>query len=65
MIGTGVILKIKIWNGKDIKNYSANPSEQEILLSPNMKFVVTKGFHEEKGWFYVHLIQCLAETFVF
>jgi len=61
----GVILQIEVINGKEIQNYSAIPGEREILLSPNMKFFVSKGYHTEGGQCWVHLVQVTGKTFVF
>lgn len=33
-------------NAKDIQRYSATPGEAELLLSPNMEFLVTKELLE-------------------
>jgi hypothetical protein len=41
----GLIFKIDIYNGKDVAHYSCFPAEKELLLSPNMEFVVTKALH--------------------
>lgn len=51
-----VIFIIKISNGKDIKNYSMFPQENEILLCPST-FLVTKEIYKENGFFYVHLTE--------
>jgi len=61
----GILFKIKIHGGKDIAKYSFVPAEDEILLSPNMKFKVKKPlFPETDGYQYVELEQEYI-TFVF
>ena len=34
-----------VHNAKNIQPYSALPHEDELLLSPNMEFLVTKELH--------------------
>lgn len=41
----GVVFKLNVLNAKDIQPYSVLPHEAELLLSPNMEFVVTKEVH--------------------
>lgn len=42
----GVIFKLKVQNAKDIRRFSwFGGSEGELLLSPNMEFVVTQELH--------------------
>ena len=42
----GVIFKLKVQNAKDIRSFSwYGGSEGELLLSPNMEFVVTQELH--------------------
>ena len=44
--GAGVIFKLKVQNAKDIRAFSwFGGAEGELLLSPNMEFVVTKELH--------------------
>eukprot|EP01124_Arcella_intermedia_P027429 TRINITY_DN5368_c0_g1_i5.p1 TRINITY_DN5368_c0_g1~~TRINITY_DN5368_c0_g1_i5.p1 ORF type:complete len:326 (+),score=119.42 TRINITY_DN5368_c0_g1_i5:48-980(+) len=50
----GIIFEIKIQNGKSISNYSILPQEKEILLSPNMQFIVN-SLKEEGGYLFVLL----------
>jgi serine/threonine protein kinase len=42
----GVVFKLTVQNAKDIQPYSALPQEAELLLSPNMEFLVTEELHE-------------------
>jgi len=52
----GIIIKIKIYSGKIIKDYSIIKGEDEILLKPNSKFVVTKGIYQHTdGYSYLEL----------
>jgi hypothetical protein len=63
---TGVVMKINILNGKALEDYSAFPTEAEILLSPNMRLVVSKGIYQESGQLYVELVQLKeGPTFIF
>eukprot|EP01047_Picozoa_sp_COSAG01_P037753 COSAG01_NODE_3021_length_6710_cov_7.304644_4_plen_521_part_00 len=43
---SGVVLKLKVYNAKDISRFSWFPQERELLLSPNMEFIVTKERHK-------------------
>jgi len=62
----GVVMRISIVNGKCIKPYSVIAREDEILLSPNMAFILTKSIFTKDG---VHFIKLQQEnprdTFVF
>jgi len=63
---SGVVLCIKILGGKCIKDYSIFPSEDEILLSPNMAFIVTQELYLKDSHYYLDLTQQLpGKTFVF
>ena len=42
----GVVFKLTVQNAKDIQPFSVLPHEAELLLSPNMEFLVTKELHE-------------------
>jgi len=53
----GVVLIIQVMNGKSLKNYSAHTKEEELLLSPNVKFFVSKGFYTKNGIMQVELVQ--------
>jgi len=58
MVGTnGVVLRIRVISGKSLKYYSAQQSEEEILLSPYMKFFVTKGLYTKNRISYVQMVQ--------
>jgi len=54
---TGVVFKIKVFTGKDIKDYSPFPDEDEVLLSPNMDLLVTSNLYDKDGTQYVELTQ--------
>jgi len=62
-----MIFKLEILNGKDIRKYSVIKGEKEILLHPNMSFIVTKTARlESDGYWYVDLLQTAdADTFIF
>ena len=49
-------------NAKDIQRYSATPGEAELLLSPNMEFVVTKPLFMENGYRCIEMQQIPDET---
>jgi hypothetical protein len=63
----GIVIKIDIINGKSIYDYSFLPVEHEILLSPNMCFVVNGDVYKEDGIMMLNMIQMNEEkeTFVF
>ena len=42
----GVIFKLTVQSGKVIKAYSYFPSEDEVLLSPQARFVVSSALYE-------------------
>ena len=37
----GIVLRVKVLSGKDICEFSAIPSEDEVLLMPNLRLIVT------------------------
>jgi len=54
----GIIFRITIHNGRRIGDYSGFPVEDEVLMSPNSRFIVTAGCHEEPdGYFYVDMLE--------
>lgn len=63
----GIIFRIKILSGRSIRHFSAIPSEDEVLLSPNCKLFVTSSVHkEDDGYYYVDLAEHQqASTFIF
>lgn len=63
----GIIFRIRILTGRSIKHYSAIPSEDEILLSPNCRLVVTSTLKlEDDGFYYLDLLErCDAQSFIF
>ena len=63
---SGVVLCIQVFNGKSIKDYSVFPREDEILLSPNMSFFISKALFKEGDTQFIELIQEHPDgTFVF
>jgi hypothetical protein len=62
----GIIFRILIHDGRNIQKYSAIPREDEILLGPNSRFVVTEGvaLDEASGYYFLTLMQ-IKEQFVF
>merc|ERR1711971_769865 len=53
----GVILKIKVFTGKDIRNISMCEFENEILLTPKHRFQVTWGMYQDGNYSYVDLME--------
>ena len=53
----GVVLSIHVFTGKSIKEYSMFPEEEEILLSPNVAFSVSKSLFKEGDTQFVELIE--------
>uniref|UniRef100_A0A7S4G5S8 NAD(P)(+)--arginine ADP-ribosyltransferase n=2 Tax=Eutreptiella gymnastica TaxID=73025 RepID=A0A7S4G5S8_9EUGL len=54
----GVVLKIKVVNAKDLKDVSwFGAGEEELLLSPNMEFVVVNPLYDRNGIRYLDLQQ--------
>jgi len=63
-----IIFRMKILNGKDILKYSVIKGEQEILLLPNLKLLVSGELEDDKdGYSYVDLTQIseVMDTHVF
>ena len=62
-----IIFSVQIINGKDIQKYSVMKGEKEILLHPNMSFVViTEATQHDDGYWYVSLVQIKdSDTFIF
>jgi len=53
----GVVMQISVENGKSIKEYSFLPREDEILLSPNMAFIVTEDIFSKNDTLVIKLSQ--------
>jgi len=63
---SGIILKIKIFNGKSVTDYSPFPTENEVILSPNMRFIVSSDVYAMNDYCFIDLIQFdKDDTFVF
>ena len=41
-----MVFRLTVQNAKNIQPFSVLPGESELLLSPNMEFLVTKTLHE-------------------
>jgi hypothetical protein len=62
----GVIFRLQVLTGRDVTAYSAMPDEQEVLLSPNARFVVTKACClEADGYHYVDMVERRGEGVIF
>ena len=60
----GVIFRVQIHDGRCVKDFSFLPNEDEILLSPNSKFLVTASLVADPdgmGFLFVDLSQILAD----
>jgi hypothetical protein len=53
----GVILNIKVHTGKCISGLSVFPGEDEVLLTPNHRFVVSRELYEDSDFRYVDLVE--------
>ena len=55
---SGIVFSIKLMNGKNIQPVSwFGKAEGEILLHPNMKFVVSKTMYQQDGYNFIDLQQ--------
>ena len=64
--GQAVALRVNVVTGRSLAAYSALPREDEILLSPNSRFVVIRACQPEAdGFHYVHMQQRAGEGVVF
>lgn len=62
----GIILRIRIQTGRNIVAYSAIPEEDEILLSPNCKLVVTGLCRlEADRYYYLDMVEVREEGVVY
>lgn len=61
----GIIFRIKCIQGRSVAPYSAIPTEDEVILSPNCKLTVVGELHPEGAWGYVDLVENRGEGFVF
>eukprot|EP01126_Amoeba_proteus_P037659 TRINITY_DN3897_c0_g1_i14.p1 TRINITY_DN3897_c0_g1~~TRINITY_DN3897_c0_g1_i14.p1 ORF type:complete len:344 (+),score=93.71 TRINITY_DN3897_c0_g1_i14:433-1464(+) len=59
----GIIITISILNGKNISSYSVFGGESEILLSPNMTFIVIQAKFNE-GYYLVDLQEIATDSLV-
>ena len=60
----GVLFKITVTSGKDINGFSFFPSEDEILLSPNHRFIVSSAPYDLDGYTVIDMVQSSGHTFV-
>ena len=62
----GIIFRVNVVTGRSVVAYSAVPREDEIILSPNSRFVVTRACElEGDGFHYVHMQQRAGTGVVF
>jgi len=60
----GVVFCMKVIYGRDISMYSLFPEEEEIVLSPNSKFVVSKAVYLRNGIHFVEMEET-QEAYIF
>ena len=54
----GVIFKLAVVSGRDISAFSYFPKENEVLLSPNTRFVVTSELYVDgDGYACIELVE--------
>jgi hypothetical protein len=63
--GTGVIFRIKVVSGRNIQPLSVLPQEDEVLLSPNCRFLVTNALHSEGNLQVVDLMEISGDPYKF
>jgi hypothetical protein len=61
----GVLFKIRVFNAKDISHYSIVNAEKELLLSPNINFLVSDTSTEPSGLLVVRLVQKKGDKVIF
>jgi hypothetical protein len=61
---TGVIFKITVTDGRDIKAFSFFPKETEVLLPHSHCFTVTSKPYEQDGFTVIDLVQLEGSAFV-
>jgi hypothetical protein len=63
----GIIVKYHVINGKYISRYSPLALNSEVIMSPNMEFIITKApyFNRKDGYYYAKAVQILHENFIF
>ncbi|CAE8670157.1 unnamed protein product [Polarella glacialis] len=62
---SAIILKITITSGRRLGPLSFFPMEDEILLSPRCRFVVSSLPYVEDGYTYLDMVEQKGELFVF
>ncbi len=60
---TGALFKITVWSGRDIRRYSFFSAEEEILLSPNHRFMVTSTPYVVDGFTMIDILQRKSAVF--
>jgi hypothetical protein len=61
--GKGVIFKLNVTSGRDISAYSYFPKENEILLSPNTRLVVTSNLYvDNEGYTRIDMAEQSTDT---
>jgi hypothetical protein len=60
----GVLFKITVTSGRNINAFSFFPTEGEILLLPNHRFIVTSAPYQLDGYTVLDLLQTDKTTFV-
>jgi hypothetical protein len=63
-MASGAIFEITVLDGRDIQAYSFFPRENEILLSPSHRFIVTSEPRVRDGFTVISLVQQEGNAFV-
>lgn len=54
----GIIFKISVFSGRVVSPYSHIPRENEVLLTPNTRFTVTRSlYHDHLGFSFIDLVE--------
>jgi hypothetical protein len=62
----GVIFCIDVQSARNLQDYSAFPQEKELLLSPNVRMVVTQACRLEKdGYYFINLLELRQDAVIF
>ncbi|CAJ1380753.1 unnamed protein product [Effrenium voratum] len=64
MEADGVLLKIDVQSGRKLGAISFFPQEEEVILSPNCRFVVTSDSYEQDGVTLVDLVETTTDAFI-
>ena len=60
----GVIFKLTVRTGRSINDFSFFPTEGEILLTPNHRFIVTSEPYELDGYTMLDMLEQQGDAFI-